>query len=306
MCVLVATFVLQSHCMEVDEQFKAHCRRSFAHGLEIYTMLNNACMGNIEHMKYLHSLGVSYDCTGFAGTTPLIDSARSGTLESVDFLCSQRVHVDHKDVYKRTALFYAIRHKNRAVAHWLLKAGAATNKRDYKKRTLIHVAAKRGDETILESLLNCNKEFLNTHDRYGDTPLTLAARHNVAGSNRGTMRCLLQAGANVDISGRSGRTALLNSILFDEVFVLDLVSACRESEFWKRINIHQESACDIVRWKYDLINVELAQESDDDKLWQEFLEQCRQRAIFESLARSKAVIKKQHVFSYALCRELGK
>ena len=73
----------------------------------------------------------------------------------------------------------------------LLQSGQSINETDWTKRTPLHWAAAYCSE-VLEFLLQYGGTKINAQDLYGDTPLSVAARHG----RDATVAILLEQGAN--------------------------------------------------------------------------------------------------------------
>uniref|UniRef100_W5N3T5 Nuclear factor of kappa light polypeptide gene enhancer in B-cells 2 (p49/p100) n=1 Tax=Lepisosteus oculatus TaxID=7918 RepID=W5N3T5_LEPOC len=109
----------------------------------------------------------------------------------------------------QTPLHLAVITKQHKVVDFLLKAGADPSHLDRYGKSVLHLAAPMGDETMLRILLGHLGErhanLLNTSDYSGLYPVHLAVRR---GGDR-CLRMLVEAGANVNVAERkSGCTAL--------------------------------------------------------------------------------------------------
>lgn len=91
----------------------------------------------------------------------------------------------------------------------MLAKGARIESRDRDGHTVLHDAAKMGQEGLVKLLLrkgaDVNAQVVDNHAQmiegsWGDTPLHLAAR----GRHAGIAKLLLDAGADVTIRGRDG------------------------------------------------------------------------------------------------------
>jgi ankyrin repeat protein len=78
------------------------------------------------------------------------------------------------------------------VAKLLLENGADISTTDTRKETALHLATKRGNETLIRLLLDKGADVL-ANDHYGGTALSNA----VEGGNEGIVRLLLENGTDV-------------------------------------------------------------------------------------------------------------
>jgi len=72
------------------------------------------------------------------------------------------------------------------------------------KRTLLHVASATGKLDFVNLLVNDKKANVNIKDKFGRTPIFLAARNGFLDC----VKALLQNGANKDVVDRKGNTCL--------------------------------------------------------------------------------------------------
>ncbi|EGT34718.1 hypothetical protein CAEBREN_04508 [Caenorhabditis brenneri] len=90
-------------------------------------------------------------------------------------------------------LFRAVSDDLWNVVIMLISVGADKNARDANEKTIVHVAAERGLDKMLEGVLLLLPKEVNSQSKNGDTPLHLAARHaHAACIDRllGTSACL--------------------------------------------------------------------------------------------------------------------
>lgn len=102
-------------------------------------------------------------------------------------------NIDSVDRYGNTALYYFVENNNISAVEKLMKKGANPN--IYKAISPLHMAAHRGDETMIEMLIGSGAN-INSQDQVGNSPI-----HNAAnlGSPQ-TLSALLRLGASANSS----------------------------------------------------------------------------------------------------------
>lgn len=112
----------------------------------------------------------------------------------------------------RTALYYVVTAETTPFArsrmlHLLLEHGADPDKADDKGQAAIHLAAQRGDEISLGTLLKFNAN-VNARTATGATALHLAVTVALNDAKTGFMQKLIDAGANSLIRDNDEKTPL--------------------------------------------------------------------------------------------------
>jgi cytohesin len=139
------------------------------------------------------------------GITPLMEAARSGSLEAVDLLLAAGAERDRFDQSGLTALHYAAWYGRAKVAARLLEVGANPNTiTDSLFETPLHYAVRFGDASLI-SLLLAAGTAREARDSDGRTALALA----VLSRRPDNVPTLLDAGAAVDTRDANGATPLL-------------------------------------------------------------------------------------------------
>ena len=97
----------------------------------------------------------------------------------------------------------------RELIDFLSKSGADMNAHDKKGYTALHIAVRRGDQALVEQLLECGadincKSFVNAFGHGGFAALHLA----VLKGNGALVNLLLERGADINCKTTDGRTAL--------------------------------------------------------------------------------------------------
>ena len=98
----------------------------------------------------------------------------------------------------------------------LLAAGADTNIKDNKNRTVLHLAVDQRDGSLIDVLLAAGADG-NIQDNAGRTALHLA----VTQRKRSVVDALLDAGADGNIQDKEGRTPLHAVLVFNPASVRD-------------------------------------------------------------------------------------
>ncbi|MCA1612914.1 MAG: ankyrin repeat domain-containing protein [Acidobacteria bacterium] len=105
----------------------------------------------------LLAAGANADVADGGGQTPLMLSARGGSVETIRSLLAAgaRASVNAKDLRGLTALTHAVEgaaHARVEKVKLLLAAGAEVGVRDNQGRTALMIAKKVGDETVVRLL----------------------------------------------------------------------------------------------------------------------------------------------------------
>ncbi|KAL2689914.1 hypothetical protein Neosp_003978 [[Neocosmospora] mangrovei] len=121
-------------------------------------------------------------------------------------LATGKVAINNRDFAKRTLLFLAARRGFESIVRELLATGKANiNSMDNTGQTPLHCAAEMGHEGVVQQLLATGKADVNSKDHWMETPLRLA----VEKCHEGIVQQLLATGkADVNSKGRDKRTLL--------------------------------------------------------------------------------------------------
>ena len=114
------------------------------------------------------------------------------------------VSVDQRDILGNTPLHYLCEFGNAVSVRHLLSNGVDPNVQNRKGETCLHRAAEAGNEEVVALLSQKVEVDLNIKDNQGDTALLTSLRHGHAG----TGMTLVEKGANTQITGWNGWTAL--------------------------------------------------------------------------------------------------
>jgi len=158
------------------------------------------------------------------GGRPLLHKAvEEGDVRSVQALLEAGADKEAGDDQGLTPLHKAVSHGHAAVVETLLAAGSDTEARS-KGSTPLHAAASHGHAVVAEKLLAAGAD-VEARDEKGLTPLLLAAVNGhaagcggstlgggaagaVVGGHAAVVEQLLAAGADREVTSKSGRTAL--------------------------------------------------------------------------------------------------
>ena len=119
----------------------------------------------------------SVNATNRRRYTPLMLAVENGRLSVVHGLVNHcGASTSNADGYGHTAMHIAASLANHLYVDILMTSGAKPNEIGVKGRSSLHIAAKFGHVSTMQSLLrNCEVADINQLDKYGATPLYLAA-----------------------------------------------------------------------------------------------------------------------------------
>jgi ankyrin repeat protein len=167
---------------------------------------------NARHL--IEEKGADPNISDKDGATPLhiaTANAKNVNLSLIDlFLKNKQVNINASDNDGRTALHFAIDQNNVNVVRALLENGADPTIRDKNDRNQLQWAAAAATESLIEDtcildLLLANKNIkIDEMDKFGMTALHYA----IMNSNVTTFRCLIDNGANPNVTNKDGRTPL--------------------------------------------------------------------------------------------------
>ncbi|CAB0039932.1 unnamed protein product [Trichogramma brassicae] len=155
--------------------------------------------------------------TDYRGYTPLniICSSYQDIDDFVEIffnICNdigQRVQVDIENNFGLTALYYALFHGQRNLAHLLMKNGANPNSVNTYGSTLLHIISQCHNDVSVKTLFEIRDDIhhsvqVDARDKWGNTPLHLAWHHHK--SSKVIAEILLRNGANPNLANAEGLT----------------------------------------------------------------------------------------------------
>lgn len=132
-------------------------------------------------------------------------TAQSGDeISTLSIISKFKVDINAKDFEGKTALFLAATYGSIEVFFVLLEKGANPCILNNMNETLLHGAAKSGNEIIIKAVLNISKSFMNARDSRGITPMFTAAMNG----RNAAFEMLFDLGADPDIASNDGDTFL--------------------------------------------------------------------------------------------------
>ena len=132
---------------------------------------------------------------------PVHEAVMRRSLSDLVQALAQGAPVDAKDREGRTALFYAAKDGDVAIAAALIRAGANVNARDTAERTPLHLAANSYQVEAAELLLT-HGATVDAQDLHGNTPLSNAVFDSKG--RDGMIKRLLAAGADKTTTNKHG------------------------------------------------------------------------------------------------------
>ena len=157
---------------------------------------------------------------GAAAANEIHDAAKAGDLAKVQALiAADPASVNSRDENERTPLHSAVGAGHLEVAEFLLQHGADVNAVDYSKSSPLHLAANSGSADVVALLVRngANLEARNMQER---TPLHLAC---VWGRNLECCRFLIESGAEINVTDRSGSPLIQDAIFMNNREIVDLL-----------------------------------------------------------------------------------
>ena len=121
-----------------------------------------------------------------------------------EILKRQVVEIDAVDKSGNTALQLAIQNPHPSVAAALVRSGAKADTKDDEDRTLLHLAAMKGNKEVTEEILKRQVVEIDAVDKYGHTALHYVCYN----SDCQTALKLIDGGAEVNLKNRKGKTPL--------------------------------------------------------------------------------------------------
>jgi len=146
-------------------------------------------------------------------------AALSGDLANVKRLTQEGSDVDRKDEWGGTALYWAMRGKQKEVAEFLIAHGANVNVKGEKDLTPLHLAITNNQKELIETLIARGAD-VNAKGEKGQTPLHLA----IANKEKDVVELLLTKGADVNAKDNWAWTPLHSAVFQDKAMVELLIA----------------------------------------------------------------------------------
>jgi len=147
-----------------------------------------------------------------AGYTGLLAAAARGDAAEISALVAKGSKPDIRDGYRRTPLHVAAYRGHHDAMRTLVKVGAAPNALERDRYDIVTIAAVANDVPTLKVALELGCSPKNITSRYDGTALIAAAHLGHAE----VVRVLTQAGAPLDHVNNLGWTALIESIVLGD------------------------------------------------------------------------------------------
>ena len=182
--------------------------------------LNSAIRaGNTEHFAVLVEAGARVGKDNDEFLLYLISQRETPTVEMVELLLAKGAHLNQPVKYK-SALMHAVSEGHFEIAKLLLARGEEVNAQT-DEGTALMMAVRRGNPQMVQLLLHAGARVNATH-RSGNTPLVMSADRSFVEMNAKPndpppvssseiMSLLLANGADPNVAGQYGRTALMEA-----------------------------------------------------------------------------------------------
>jgi len=185
-------------------------------------------------VKELISSGAQINLADISGITPLMGAAMGGNLSIVQFLIEQGVLINQQDNDGKTALFFAVLNQNVAIIKELLRNGAQINITNNNGENIFLAFMKHlflcGNCYYQESRINTMKEIamllkqagadidaIDPNDDYS------SLMYSVKNNQPELTKILIDAGANINLKNRHGKSALLLAIENENITIINML-----------------------------------------------------------------------------------
>ena len=155
--------------------------------------------GHHKIMEFLLNKGSNIEYKAFCNdiyATNIIWSAKNGHLEAVKCLVEKGADINKTDDRNQTALYWAVAEGHTEIVKYLLSTKCdITIKSGLNGRSALHFCAERGDENLVNTLLDQGADPACL-DNQCQSPLTLAALNN----HKSTAMIILAKRANLEVT----------------------------------------------------------------------------------------------------------
>ncbi len=200
----------------VKELLDAGCDINIQSKSDRWTALMEASVrGYLRIVVELIKRGAEVNRSNQNGRTALSLAAEKGKIEVVKALIKTGANVNLKDKQSLTALYYALKNNHDDLAKELIYAKAYVDTQDSSGCTPLMVFAYKNDVEILDYLVK-NNASLDIQNQQGCTALLVATCYQ----RKEALKYLIKAGANIDIQTKDQKaTALIYAIMndYDEI-----------------------------------------------------------------------------------------
>ncbi|KAL0764903.1 hypothetical protein CaCOL14_012709 [Colletotrichum acutatum] len=160
--------------------------------------------GCAESVKLLLNRGVSIESKDEDGCTPLANAAEEGNKKTAEALIKRKAKVDCKDANGLTALSLAAQAGHVSLVQLLVEGGARIDRKDETDgRTALHWAVLKDRTAVIEELLERGANIEAT-SKTGHTAIYYAIRNGFEAS----FKLLLEKGASLSVEGPHGKAPL--------------------------------------------------------------------------------------------------
>lgn len=159
---------------------------------------------------------VCVDVRGPEDDTPLMEAARAGHSEVVEFLIDGKANINTQNVFGNTPLMRGAYGGHLPIVQVLVAAKANMGLRREDGGTALMEAAVRGHATVVSELLT-EKADIEAAGFGGYTALMMAS----FGKHSMTVNVLLDANANVNVTAEDGSTALIEAAKSGSAAIVD-------------------------------------------------------------------------------------
>lgn len=174
---------------------------------------------DIPAAAQLLGAGADINETDDSQSTALMWAVHSGDVRIVQFLIDNDADVHAKAFQGATALINAISGQQEASAIALLNAGADPNGRGNNRRNFLEAAAESGMTAVVDALIKNNVEL----SEHGASALAYAVARRHIGPVQSLLDAGVDANANTDMYGTSGRSILFAAAKSRDIDIVNLL-----------------------------------------------------------------------------------
>lgn len=281
--LLIPGFLIPFTCSPAQDIFEASRTRKLVQVKELIknqsqlvsikdstgrTPLHWASRGvHFEVMEFLVAKGADVNSTDNNGISPLASVASRNHIAAAKLLLEHGAKTELAEYPDRSPVFYALTPQSKGILELMIKRGASLEFRNTYQRTPLIYACREGGSLEIVKLLVDNGADINARDKFGDTPLNLAAWRGF----EDIVNYLLGKNAEFSAAGEEG--PLLLSYAADkrlwELYQALIRKGGEEflRNFDKKPVLHWAAAGGSVKISEDLINRKMPVEAKDVFGW---------------------------------------